>query len=705
MVFAVLAVAIAGVGYLVFDYQLESISRDAEQRLSVVAELRAQQITAWMSERRANARMQGRHSFLANEIAQWLQRGAIAGGTAAAIKSRFASIAESYGYRTVTLVDAQGHPLLSTHEPPEINAVEYRAAAEVMRTGNIVISDFHLSVNKDKREPEIDILAPVYASENNSSPVAVLVFDIDPETSLHALIESWPIPSLSAETLLVGRDENRVRYLTDLRHRKDAQFNLSLPLDQPDLVEAMGLRGHQGVVTGVDYRGVKVLAFLRPIPDTPWLMVAKVDRAEIFAPIQRLAGITAAVTAIFILAAAFRIIAWVRMRRESEERFRGFAEAADQVFWILDLSPGRIVYVNPPFERIWGHGIEDLYRNPGLWKEATHSEDRPQVAAAFGNWVGGTPGARYDVEYRIVRPDGQIRWIADHGFILRRRGGTIYRVAGIAEDITEHKRADEALRLANTELEERVQLRTTELERSRQELQALIGVQESFQEEERKRIARELHDELAQKLTVLKLQIASIMAAASAKEPGLTQQIQDVNSLLTETIHAVGQIAANLRPVVLDELGLATALRDLVEEFSQRTRIECELSVHPADLSVGSGLATPLYRMVQESLTNVARHAQATEVIVSLYRDASGTIMLDINDNGKGFSNVDQSMRRSFGLIGMRERAAMLGGEMNIQSQPGAGTSIEIVIPRSTDQPQARAGGTDKLTARQEPRL
>jgi signal transduction histidine kinase len=320
-------------------------------------------------------------------------------------------------------------------------------------------------------------------------------------------------------------------------------------------------------VTGVDYRGVKVLAFLRPIPDSPWLMVAKVDRAEIYSPLQELAGMTAAVTAMFILAAALASIAWMRAQHDNEEK----------------------------------------------------------------------------------------------------------------------------LRQANTELEQRVKSRTAELERSHQELQALIAVQESFQEEERKRFARELHDELAQKLTVLKLQIAAIMAAASAKDPGLTQQIQDVNSLLTETIHAVGQIAANLRPVVLDELGLVAALRDLAEEFSDRTKVECELSVHPADLSVDGGLATALYRMVQESLTNVARHAQATEVMVSLYRDASGTITLDINDNGKGFASVDQSLRRSFGLIGMRERAAMLGGEMKIHSQPGAGTSIEIVIPRSTDQSSGRA--------------
>ena len=243
------------------------------------------------------------------------------------------------------------------------------------------------------------------------------------------------------------------------------------------------------------------------------------------------------------------------------------------------------------------------------------------------------------------------------------------------------KRMEEALRQANADLEERVRSRTAELEKSHQLLRALTGVQESIQEEERKRIARELHDELAQKLTVVKLQIAALMSTPSAGEPGLTRQLQDMNSLLTETMRAVGRIAANLRPIVLDELGLVAALRDLAEQFSERTYIECEFSVHPEDLSVDNRLGVPLYRMVQESLTNVARHAEATEVVVSLHRDPSGRITLDINDNGKGLPSEDQPTRGSFGLIGMRERTAMLGGEMRIQSQPGRGTSIEIVIP------------------------
>lgn len=681
VVFTAMASAIAIVGYLAFSYQRDSITRNVEQRLTTIAELRTQQIASWVSQQRATAKVQGRRSFLAYEIASWLKHGTVEDETASAIKSRFASIADSYGYRIVTLVDARGRPLLSTHEPPEISDVERKAAAEAMRTGDTVISDFHLSVDKGSGESEIDIITPVYAKEDESSPIAALIFDIDPETSLHPLIETWPTPSPSAETLLVEQFGDRVRYLTNLRHQKDAQFNLLLPIAQPDLVAAMGLRGVRGVVSGVDYRGVKVVASLRPIPDSRWLLVAKVDADEVYAPIQRLAWFSGAATAVFILVAAWTIIAWLRAQRESEEKFRSFAEAAEQVFWIYDLSPNRFVYVNPAFQRLWGYKIEDLYRTPGLWKEALHSEDRPHVAAAVQDWIRGMSGDRYDAEYRIVREDGQIGWVADRRFVLQRRGRVISRIAGIAEDITEKKRADEALRQANAVLEERVQSRTAELERSHQLLQALTAVQESIQDEERKRIARELHDELAQKLTVLKLQITSVMSTLSAGEPGLTRQMQDMSALLDETMHAVGQIAANLRPTVLDELGLVTALRDLVEQFSERTKIECEFSAHPADLSVDNRLATALYRMVQEALTNVARHAEATEVIVALDRDPSGKITLNVSDDGKGLPNEEQRNRGSFGLIGMRERVTLLGGDIRIHSEPDAGTSIEIVIP------------------------
>lgn len=132
--------------------------------------------------------------------------------------------------------------------------------------------------------------------------------------------------------------------------------------------------------------------------------------------------------------------------RESEEKFRGFAEAAEQVFWITGLRPERVVYVNPSFEHIWGRSANDLYADPRLWVEAIHPEDHERVAKAFQQWLQGLPDARYDVEYRIATPEGRIRWISDCGFVIPSLWDRAPRVAGIAEDITERKRAEEALR-------------------------------------------------------------------------------------------------------------------------------------------------------------------------------------------------------------------------------------------------------------------
>lgn len=373
--------------------------------------------------------------------------------------------------------------------------------------------------------------------------------------------------------------------------------------------------------------------------------------------------------------------------KDSEQRLNLASAAGEVGVWDLDLATDQ-AWRSLRHDQIFGYDSVQPNWDHKIFMGHVIPEDREIVQRRFEE---AYDSGHLLMECRILRKDQSLRWIGVNGQVFRDEHGKPVRMMGVITDITEHRQMEEEIRALNENLERRVAERTAELKTSHQELQALTAIQESFQEEERKRVARELHDELAQKLTVLKLQIASLTQVIPAEEPGIARRLQEINSLLTETIHAVGQIAANLRPVVLDELGLVTALRDLAEEFSERTKVDCEFSVHPADLSVDNGLATPLYRMVQESLTNVARHAQATEVIVSLYRDSAGKITLDINDNGKGFTNVDQSMRRSFGLIGMRERAAMLGGELKIHSQPGAGTSIEIVIPPNPNRPHASA--------------
>jgi len=369
------------------------------------------------------------------------------------------------------------------------------------------------------------------------------------------------------------------------------------------------------------------------------------------------------------------IIRDISQRKQAEEalverdsRYRAVVETSSDGFWAVD-QDGRLLDVNEAYVRRSGYSREELVGSHIADLEAKES------AADVASHIKSILSKGVDVFETLHRAkDGSV-WPVEVAvkYRLDRKGQFLC----FPRDITERKHVEEE-RKRSAEI---LQLRTVELERSHQLLQALTAVQESVQEEERKRIARELHDELSQKLTVLKLQTTLALSGLPPGDTGLNRQLQDMNSLLSETMHSVGQIAANLRPVVLDELGLVVALRDLVERFSERTRIECEFSVDPADLRIENKLAMPLYRMVQESLTNVARHADASEVVVSLQREVSGKITLSITDNGKGVSNEDRPTRGSFGLMGMRERAAILGGELRVHSQSGEGTLIEIVIP------------------------
>ena len=236
------------------------------------------------------------------------------------------------------------------------------------------------------------------------------------------------------------------------------------------------------------------------------------------------------------------------------------------------------------------------------------------------------------------------------------------------------------------DITERYQARA-ELERSHAELRRLGNALETAQEEERKRLARELHDDLGQTLTVLKMDMSSLKSKLSetpadpAMYAGLLDDIERMDSQLNHTVQSVRRISADLRPVLMDDLGLATALETLIKQVSRSSNIRCAFDLNPDRLSIDKRLATPLFRIAQEALNNIVKHAQATEVKLSLYRDAANSLILEVRDNGRGLSREDRRKPDSFGLIGMRERAYALGGELCIDSEPGNGTMIQVKIP------------------------
>jgi PAS domain S-box-containing protein len=232
----------------------------------------------------------------------------------------------------------------------------------------------------------------------------------------------------------------------------------------------------------------------------------------------------------------------------------------------------------------------------------------------------------------------------------------------ILRDVTERLRAEEALR------------------ESKEELRELALASHSVREQEKSRIARELHDELAQSLTALKMDVAWLRERFPAGDGPMSKKLSDIDSLLNNTVAATRRISADLRPLVLDDLGLVPAVEWLVQKFTERNGIPCELAIGAPDLELGDPHASAVFRILQESLTNAARHARASRIEVSIER-SDGVVALRVRDNGRGFSPDDPRKPGSFGLMGLRERAYLLGGEVNIASEPGRGTTIEVRIP------------------------
>ena len=290
---------------------------------------------------------------------------------------------------------------------------------------------------------------------------------------------------------------------------------------------------------------------------------------------------------------------------------------------------------------------------------------------------------------------GRIYGLAASSFVLAvlllENSGLYARLAqALHGEHNERRRAEEKtaeLNEANESLERRIAARTAELEvsnlelrRSREELHEITSVGATAREQERSRLARELHDELGQALTALRMDLAWIEEHGAAGDERIASKIAAMRELLDGTVAATRRIAADLRPLMLDDLGFIPSVEWLVGNFEQRHGIECELVVEPAEFDLAEPQSTAVFRIVQESLTNVARHSGASLVEVRLSR-ANGAIRLRVRDNGSGFDPGTPRRPNSFGLVGLRERTHLVAGRISIDTAPGRGTSIEVTIP------------------------
>jgi len=341
-------------------------------------------------------------------------------------------------------------------------------------------------------------------------------------------------------------------------------------------------------------------------------------------------------------------------------RFRQIAENINEVFWVWTATPGRaqLLYVSPAYETIWGRSCESLYSSPQSWKKALHPNDKERVLAEI---AGLDLEKMNDLTYRIVRPDQSIRWIRDRIFPVRDVKDVVVRFAGIAEDVTKSKEAEEEVHKANRQLR----------------LLSRRRIQE--QENERRRLSRELHDQIGQSLTAAKLNVEALRSATS---PALIGRLDETAAILDQLLDQVRQISLDLRPPMLDDLGLVPALRSWLDEQGRRASVAVRFSAENIPEKLDPEIQITCFRIAQEAITNAVRHANATQLDIALRCARGKTLQLLARDNGIGFdAQSAQAQAVDLGLIGIKERAALVGGRARIMSSPSKGTTIQVSLP------------------------
>jgi PAS domain S-box-containing protein len=367
-----------------------------------------------------------------------------------------------------------------------------------------------------------------------------------------------------------------------------------------------------------------------------------------------------------------RLAAEQALRRSEASLRRLLVVLPEAVF----VSTGeRVSFVNEAAQRLFGTDAAALLGRPPL--SLIHPDSVELVRQRIEKVRGGSEFMPA-VEVKVLRPDGSVRVVESTAVLVADHDQESILV--VLRDVTELNETRRAL--AN----------------SHGELQRLVAAQDRVQEDERKRIARELHDDLQQTLAAIRIDLVAAGQRLQTAPQTVAPLLDETSELAASAIDSARRIINDLRPQMLEDLGLVSALESLAGQFSRRTGVDCRIREHDAigrEVPLPPVVATTLYRVAQEALGNIAKHARASKAWIVFKRAADGRVSLRISDNGKGMVMGEPRKPESFGLLGMQERVRTLGGTLRVGSEPGSGTTIEVHVPGAHAPDGARPGADD----------
>ncbi len=439
VIFVVAILAMTGAGAWFCHNQYQLLRQDTERNLETIAQLKVEQIVQWRNNRLAEASLLSENPFLTEAIAKWMKS-----PDPEATKRLLAFFHAEHQYQpfqNVMLVDIRGqeHLDLSGNRDP-LSEDEILTLASALHDQRPALSELH--VGPRDLPPHLDVIAPLLMQTNGVvQAVGAICLRCNAQQFLYPLVRSWPGRSSSAETLLVRRDGDSVLYLNDLRHQPDTALKLRFPLSRTDLPAVQAVLGSKGIFYGNDYRGVPVIAVLKAIPGSPWFMVAKMDTAEAFAPWRSRSALTLILIFIFTIATVLAAkLAWQR-KIKIYRYTRSLIEASLDP--LLTISPaGKITDVNTSTERATGRTRMEL-----IGTDFSDYFTEP-VKARAGYQQVFREGSVRDYPLELRHSDGSVTSVLYNATLYRNELGQVVGIFAAARDITERKRADEAVRLS-----------------------------------------------------------------------------------------------------------------------------------------------------------------------------------------------------------------------------------------------------------------
>ncbi|MCC7219760.1 MAG: EAL domain-containing protein [Candidatus Contendobacter sp.] len=431
------------------------LEREAYANLEAIADLKANQIIYWLAERQGDGDALAADPGFAGQVDRFLRQGDAA--QRADIVERLAVLRAAYDYEDVALLDTQGQSKINLGDHVELYARLKPLIAQALASGRTQRSDIY---QDETGQTHLDWVVPITRAEpEGRRPVATIVLHVEPRRLLFPLIQRWPTASPTAESLLVRREGESVLFLNELRHQPGAALTQRQPLNNPNLPAAVAMRErHAGIMAGIDYRGVPVLAAFRPVTGTNWYLVAKIDRAEVMMPLNWLV-FWVSLVALFAVAAITAAVLGLWRQQQRVHHFELLAQAAEQdrllrKFYELPFigmaftSPEnkRWLQFNDRLCEILGYPPEELVNM--TWAEITHPDDLAANTAEFERVLRGESDG-YTTDKRFIRPDGAVVFATVDVKCVRHDDGTVKTFITTINDITERQRASEHIRRLN----------------------------------------------------------------------------------------------------------------------------------------------------------------------------------------------------------------------------------------------------------------